>query len=146
MKHVISALTHVCVLYFCMCVYLFVFLSVCLFNLQSVCIFRSGAPLWLTFGVRTGERVKEWKSLTDYVQNIAFSPNDIFNNSKMAYSSFAKFCTQFYRPICHTFMEMILAQTLAQMAKPPLTSKKCSFLKIRARTISNTVLEISHQT
>ena len=53
------------------------------------CLFRSGAPLWLTFGVRTGERVKEWKServtewkservkewkdVTDYVGNTTHS-------------------------------------------------------------------------
>ena len=47
-------------------------------------------------------------------------PNEIFNNSKTAYSSFAKFCTQLYRPIGHTFMLMILAQTLAQVVKLPL--------------------------
>ena len=70
------------------------------------------------------ERVKEWKDEINYVENIAFSPNEIFNNSTTAYSSFAKFCTQLYRPICHTFMEIILAQTLAKMAKSPLTGPK----------------------
>ena len=82
----------------------FIFYSLDFIFIFYICIFYF-ISYFVIFGLSFTWLYQYW---SNHVENTAFSSKEIFNNSKTAYSSFTKFCTQVYRPILHKFMKWSL--------------------------------------